>query len=73
MKKCGTSRYLQNIGGFIGSAERRANIGCDPKLYRPDGVTFTLNKSSSLYYRYPKKPFDVIYLVDATGSKYRKC
>jgi hypothetical protein len=68
MKKCGTSRYLQNIGGFIGSAERRANIGCDPKLYRPDGVTFTLNKSSSLYYRYPKKPFDVIYLVDATGS-----
>jgi len=68
MKKCGTSRYLQNIGGFIGSAERRANIGYDPKLYRPDGVTFTLNKSSSLHYKYPKKPFDVIYLVDATGS-----
>jgi len=68
MKKCGTSRYLQNIGGFIGSAERRANIGYDPKLYRPDGVNFTLNKNPSLYYKYPKKPFDVIYLVDATGS-----
>ena len=68
MKKCGTSRYLQNIGGFVGSAERRANIGYDPKLYRPDGVNFTLNKSPSLFYRYPMKTFDVIYLVDATGS-----
>ena len=68
MKKCGTSRYLQNIGGFVGSAERRANAGYDPKLYRPDGVSFVLNKSSSLYYKYPKKAFDVIYLVDATGS-----
>jgi len=68
MKKCGTSRYLQNIGGFIGSAERRANIGYDPKLYRPEGVNFTLNKSSSLYYKYTKKSFDVIYLVDATAS-----
>ena len=27
--KCGISRYLQNIGGFIGSAERRANFGFD--------------------------------------------
>ena len=68
MKKCGTSRYLQNIGGFIGSAERRYKIGDHPKLFRPDGISFTLNKSSSLYYKYPKKPFDVIYLVDATGS-----
>lgn len=49
MKKCGTSRYLQNIGGFIGSAERRANIGYDPKLYLPEGVSFTLIKSSSLH------------------------
>ena len=42
--------------------------GYDPKLYRPDGVNFTLNKSPSLYYKYSKKPFDVIYLVDTTGS-----
>jgi len=68
MKKCGTSRYLQNIGGFVGSAERRAQTGYDPKLYRPDGVNFRLNKSPSLFYKYPKKTFDVIYMVDATGS-----
>ena len=68
MKKCGASRYLLNIGGFIGSAERRYKKGDHPKLFRPDDVSFTLNKSPSLYYKYPKKPFDVIYLVDATGS-----
>ena len=67
MKKCGTYRYLQNIGGFIGSAERRANL-CEPKLYRPDGVTFNLDKNPNKFYKYPKKAFDVIYLVDATGS-----
>ena len=49
-------------------SKRRANTGYDPKLYRPDGVNFTLNKSPSLYYKYPIKPFDVIYLVDGTGS-----
>ena len=54
LNKFGISRYLQNIGGFIGSAERRVNSGCDPKLYKPDGVIFTLNKSSSLHYKYPK-------------------
>ena len=68
MKKCGTSRYLQNIGGFIGSAERRAQLGYDPKLYRPERVKFRLNKNPSLFYKYPKKTFDVIYLVDGTGS-----
>ena len=68
MKKCGTERYLQNIGGFIGSAERRYKIGAHPRLFRPEPVKFTLNKSPSLHYKYPKKPFDVIYLVDATGS-----
>ena len=41
--------------------------GYDPKLYRPDGVNFTLNKSPSLYYKYPIKLFDVIYLVNGTG------
>ena len=66
MKECGTSRYLQNIGGFIGSAERRSKMGCDPKLYRPEGVNFIFNPK--LHYKYPKKPFDVVYLVDATGS-----
>ena len=68
MNQYGTSRYLENIGGFIGSAERRTKLGYDPKLYRPEGVTFTLNKDPKFYYNYPKKPFDVIYLVDATGS-----
>ena len=68
MKEHGTSRYLQNIGGFIGSAERRANSGCDAKLFRPRAVTFTLDKNPDKYYKYHKKPFDVIYLVDATGS-----
>ena len=65
MKKCGTYRYLQNIGGFIGSAERRSNMGFEPRLYRPEGVSFVFKKK---FYEYPKKPFDVVYLVDATGS-----
>ena len=68
MKKSGTSRYLQNIGAFIGSAERRYKIGEHPSLYRPDGVFFTLKKNSSFFYKFPKKSFDVVYLVDATGS-----
>ena len=68
MKKSGTSRYLQNIGGFIGSAERRYKMGEHPRLYRPDAVFFELKKNPSLFYKYPKKAFDVIYLVDATGS-----
>jgi len=68
MKKSGTSRYLQNIGGFIGSAERRFKIGEHPSAYRPDAVFFTLKKDSRFYYKYPIKSFDVVYLVDATGS-----
>ena len=68
MKKTGTARYLQNIGGFIGSAERRFKIGDHPRSYRPDPVTFTLKKSPEFHYKYPKKQFDVLYLVDATGS-----
>ena len=71
MKECGTAKYLQNIGGFIGSAERRARIdkifNC-PKMYRPDKVKFKLNKDPKLFYNYPKILFDVIYLVDATAS-----
>jgi len=67
MKKTGTSRYLQNIGGFIGSAERRSQIG-EPKFYRPDAVFFNLKKDPKYHYKYPIKPFDVVYLVDATGS-----
>ena len=31
LKKCGALWNLQNIIGFIGSAERRANIDSDPK------------------------------------------
>ena len=51
--KCGVTRYLQNIGGFIGSAERRANSGFDPKFFRPDGVDYNFNKSPKFYYKYP--------------------
>ena len=70
MKKCGTSRYLQNIGGFIGSAERRDNNDDNyhPRFYRPEKVKFKLDKNPKYFYKYPKIPFDVVYLVDATGS-----
>ncbi len=57
MKKCGTYRYLQNIGGFIGSAERRSNMGFEPKLYRPEGVSFVFKKK---FYASPKNPSDVV-------------
>ena len=68
MQKTGTSRYLQNIGGFIGSAERHSKNGIEPKKFRPKGVNFTLNKDPKLFFKYQTRPFDVIYLVDATGS-----
>ncbi len=68
MKKTGTERYLQNIGGFIGSAERRYKTGEHPRLYRPDQIFFELKKDSAHYYKFPLKQFDVLYLVDATGS-----
>ena len=64
----GTSRYLQNIGGFIGSVERRANTGQNPIDFRPEPVIFSLNKSSLFHHYFPKKTFDLLYLVDATGS-----
>ena len=64
----GTSRYLQNIGGFIGSVERRANTGYHPSNFRPDAVYFKLNKDKLLHHKFPKKTFDLLYLVDATGS-----
>jgi hypothetical protein len=68
MKEKGTERYLQNIGGFIGSAERRAGLGIEPGLYRPDGLDFKLDKSPEKFYKYNLKSFDVVYLVDATSS-----
>ena len=64
----GTSRYLQNIGGFIGSVERRANTGYHPKDFRPDPVKFKLDKNIIYHHTFPKKTFDLLYLVDATGS-----
>ena len=62
----GTSRYLQNIGGFIGSAERRSLLGKHPRLYRPNGFTFKLDKTK--HYKYSLYNFDIVYLVDATAS-----
>ena len=72
MKTTGTSQYLKNIGGFLGSAQRRARIesilNC-PGKYRPDKVEFTFIKNDPKYfYNYPKIPYDIVYLVDATGS-----
>ena len=60
MKKTGTTRYLQNIGGFIGSAERRYKIGEHPRAFRPDPVFYTLKKDIKFHYKYPIKSFDVV-------------
>ena len=68
MTKEGTSRYLHNISGFIESVERRANTGYHPRALRPDKVSFILNKSKILHHKFPKMPYDLLYLVDATGS-----
>ena len=64
----GASRYLQNISAFIGSVERRSNTGYHPREYRPDRVYFKLNKNPIFHHKFPKKYFDLLYLVDATGS-----
>ena len=68
MKKTVTARYLQNIGAFIGSAKRRYKIGDRLSLYRPEAVYFNLKKEKRFWYKYPFKNFDVVYLIDATGS-----
>ena len=68
MTKEGTSRYLQNISAFLGSVERRANTGYHPREFRPEKVNFSLNKNKILHYKFPKIPYDLLYLVDATGS-----
>ena len=68
MTKEGTLRYLQNISAYLGSPERRINTGRHPKDFRPERVIYHLNKNNNLHYKYPKIPFDLLYLVDATGS-----
>jgi len=68
MTKEGTLRYLQNISAYLGSAERRINTGNHPKDFRPERVIYQLRKERELHYKYPKIPFDLLYLVDATGS-----
>ena len=62
-----TSRNLQNIGGFIGSVKRRVNIGYHPKFFRSERFNFKLGKNPSLFHKF-KKNFDLLYLVDASGS-----
>lgn len=68
MSSEGTARYVQNIGGFIGSYERREKNEDFPDAcsFRPEKVEFKLDKSK--LYIYPKIPYDIVYLVDATGS-----
>ena len=68
MTKEGTLRYLQNISAYLGSPERRINTGRHPKDFRPERVIYNLNKNYNLHYKYRKIPFDLLYLVDATGS-----
>ena len=69
MTEKGTMRYLQNIGGFIGSYERRQKngyFGNNYREYRPKGLNFKLNTFKR--YKYKKINFNIVYLVDATSS-----
>jgi len=67
MNEKGTSRYLQNISGFIGSAERRFKGDQHPSDYRPKPVKFKFKLYSNLY-KFKSTTIDVVYLVDTTGS-----
>ena len=67
MNEKGTSRYLQNLSGFIGSAERRVKTEKHPSEYRPKKVDFIFKINSNLY-KFPSLNIDVCYLVDTTGS-----
>ena len=67
MNEKGTYRYLQNLSGFIGSAERRYKTGNHPREFRPKRVNFKFRLNYNLY-RFPKTNIDVCYLVDTTGS-----
>ena len=66
MSSTGTARYVQNIGGFIGSYERREKNEADARSFRPEKVKFKLDKNK--LYKYPKMPYDIVYLIDATYS-----
>ena len=68
MKKEGSLRYFQNISAYLGFPERIINTGRHLKDFRPERVIYYLNKNNYLLYKFSKIPFDLLYLVNATGS-----
>ena len=66
MKEKGVYRYLQNISGFIGSAERRYKLGFHPSEYRPKKIEFKFKKNQNLY-KFPS--VDICYLVNGNINR----
>lgn len=73
LKTDGTLRYVQNIAALTGQYEKHYWKGGEngPKTFRPASFKFTIDdtkKSTRLKPTYRTGPFDVVYMVDATGS-----
>jgi hypothetical protein len=69
----GTIRYVQNIAAVTGQMEkhvRQMKSGDAGKTFRPVSFSFpilpTVRGGRKL--RRVKEPFDVVYMIDATGS-----
>jgi hypothetical protein len=73
MESQGTPRYVQNIFSWLGSVEKhQMKDGCkDGTEFRPLQIVLSVNYSAK-WSRFLKKPcsneFDLIYLVDVSGS-----
>ena len=74
MKECGTFRYVQNIAAWTAAPERSNVIyGVKARDYRPKCVIYEL--ASERFTDFQKPPlstplsdFDLIFMIDATGS-----
>ena len=70
MKECGTFRYVQNVAAWTAAPERSSVIyGVKPKDYRPKAVIYEITSERFTAFREPPlSDFDLLFLIDATGS-----
>ncbi|KAK8886006.1 hypothetical protein M9Y10_041465 [Tritrichomonas musculus] len=68
----GTQRYVQNIAAFTAQYQKHLrDLGENgPRIYRPVKFSFTIDESrkSNSVTKAMDPSFDIIYMVDATGS-----
>lgn len=65
----GTIRYVQNIAARMAQYEKHLRDYGEkgPRIYKPSSFDFTINESLK-FDRITSPDFDIIYMIDATGS-----